>query len=462
MSKHYDLIVVGSGPAGKRGAIQAAKLGKDVLVVEKNFRVGGVSVHTGTIPSKTLRETVINLTGWRERGFYGVNYRVKKNISAEDLKTRLNMTLGHEIDVLENQFARNAVETIQGDAAFADDKTITVTDHTGSQQKFTADKFLLAVGTKPYKPDHIPFDGEQIIDSDDILALEKLPRTLTVVGAGVIGVEYATIFSALDIPVTVIDPRDPIMEFLDHELTSELVHELKDRKVIFHLGCTVENIEKNDIGQCVVKLDSGRVVKTHMVLFAAGRVGATDSIGLENCGLEADKRGRIEVDPNTFETKVPHIFAAGDVIGFPALASTSMEQGRLAACHAFNHHVTDPPKFFPYGIYAIPEMSTVGQSEHEVREDNVQYECGIARFRETSRGQIMGIKSGMLKMIFSLADRKLLGVHIIGEVATELIHIGQAVMHFGGTVDYFVESTFNYPTLAEAYKIAALDAWNRM
>ncbi|NKB44949.1 MAG: Si-specific NAD(P)(+) transhydrogenase [Alphaproteobacteria bacterium] len=462
MSKHYDLIVVGSGPAGKRGAIQAAKLGKDVLVVEKNFRVGGVSVHTGTIPSKTLRETVINLTGWRERGFYGVNYRVKKNISAEDLKTRLNMTLGHEIDVLENQFARNAVETIQGDAAFADDKTITVTDHTGSQQKFTADKFLLAVGTKPYKPDHIPFDGEQIIDSDDILALEKLPRTLTVVGAGVIGVEYATIFSALDIPVTVIDPRDPIMEFLDHELTSELVHELKDRKVIFHLGCTVENIEKNDIGQCVVKLDSGRVVKTHMVLFAAGRVGATDSIGLENCGLEADKRGRIEVDPNTFETKVPHIFAAGDVIGFPALASTSMEQGRLAACHAFNHHVTDPPKFFPYGIYAIPEMSTVGQSEHEVREDNVQYECGIARFRETSRGQIMGIKSGMLKMIFSLADRKLLGVHIIGEGATELIHIGQAVMHFGGTVDYFVESTFNYPTLAEAYKIAALDAWNRM
>lgn len=462
MANHYDLIVIGSGPAGKRGAIQAAKLGKEVLVVEKNFRVGGVSVHTGTIPSKTLRETVINLTGWRERGFYGVNYRVKKNISAEDLKTRLDMTLGHEIDVLENQFARNAVETIQGDAAFADDKTITVTDYTGAEKRFTADKFLIAVGTKPYKPDHIPFDGEQIIDSDDILTLEKLPRTLTVVGAGVIGVEYATIFSALDIPVTIIDPRDPIMEFLDHELTSELVHELKERKVIFHLGCTVESIEKNDIGQCVVKLDSGRVVKTQMVLFAAGRMGATDDIGLENCGLEADKRGRIEVDANTFQTKVPHIFAAGDVIGFPALASTSMEQGRLAACHAFNHRVSAPPKFFPYGIYAIPEISTVGQSEYEVREDKVQYECGIARFRETSRGQIMGIKSGMLKMIFSLEDRKLLGVHIIGEGATELIHIGQAVMHFGGTVDYFVESTFNYPTLAEAYKIAALDAWNRM
>jgi NAD(P) transhydrogenase len=462
MTKHFDLIVIGSGPSGKRGAIQAAKLGRNVLVVEKNFRVGGVSVHTGTIPSKTLRETVINLTGWRERGFYGANYRVKKDISAEDLKTRLNLTLGHEIDVLENQFTRNAVETVQGEASFIDKNTVMVRDHSGAEQRYTADKFLLCVGTKPYRPSHIPFDGIQIIDSDDILCMEKLPRTLTVVGAGVIGVEYATIFSALDIPVTIIDPRDPILEFLDHELTAELIHELKERKVIFHLGAKVESIEKNGNGQCVVQLDTGRVVKTEMVLFAAGRVGATDTLCLDTCGIELGSRGRVTVDPKTFQTKMDHIFAVGDVIGFPALASTSMEQGRLAACHAFNHTVTEPPKFFPYGIYAIPEMSTVGLSEHEVRDKKIPYECGIARFRETSRGQIMGIKSGMLKMIFSLVDRKLLGVHIIGEGATELIHIGQAVMHFGGTVDYFVESTFNYPTLAEAYKIAALDSWNRM
>ncbi|MEQ8733487.1 MAG: Si-specific NAD(P)(+) transhydrogenase [Rhodospirillaceae bacterium] len=461
-ANHFDLIVIGSGPSGKRGAIQAAKLGKRVLVVEKNFRIGGVSVHTGTIPSKTLRETVINLTGWRERGFYGPNYRVKKNISAEDLKTRLHLTLNHEIDVLENQFIRNAVRTVQGHASFTDDKTVKVIDQAGAELRYTADKFLLCVGTKPYRPDDVPFDGKQIIDSDDILSLKNLPRSLTVVGAGVIGMEYATIFSALDIPVTVIDPREPILEFLDHDLTAELIHELKERKVIFHLGSKVDSIAKNESGKCVVTLDSGRVVKTDMVLYAAGRVGATDTIGLDACGLDVDNRGRIAVDANCFQTKTPHIYAVGDVIGFPALASTSMEQGRLAACNAFDHKVTDPPKFFPYGIYAVPEMSTVGQSEQEVRAQKIQYECGIARFRETSRGQIMGLKSGMLKMIFSLVDRKLLGVHIIGEGATELIHIGQAVMHFEGTIDYFVESTFNYPTLAEAYKIAALDAWNRI
>lgn len=461
-SNHFDLIVIGSGPSGKRGAIQAAKLGKNVLVVEKNFRVGGVSVHTGTIPSKTLRETVINLTGWRERGFYGPNYRVKKDITADDLKTRLHLTLNHEIDVLENQFTRNAVKTVQGAAAFVDQHSVDVEDAEGKTARYTADKFLICVGTKPFRPPHIPFDDKQIIDSDDILGIEKLPRNLCVVGAGVIGVEYATIFSALDIPVTIIDPREPIMEFLDQDLISELIHQLKNRNVDFHIGSKVETIEKSESGQCIVNMDSGRRVKTEMVLFAAGRMGATDTIGLENCGLEVDNRGRIPVDPASFRTSVPHIFAVGDVIGFPALASTSMEQGRLAACHAFDHTVTDPPKFFPYGIYAVPEMSTVGASEQEVKEQGIQYECGIARFRETSRGQIMGIQHGMLKMIFALEDRKLLGVHIIGEGATELIHIGQAVMHFEGTVDYFVESTFNYPTLAEAYKIAALDAWNRL
>ena len=369
MSSLYDLIVIGSGPAGKRAAIQAAKFGKDVLVVvEKNFRVGGVSVHTGTIPSKTLRETVMNLTGWKARGFYGSNYRVKKNIKAEDLKTRLHITLDHEVEVLENQFSRNSVDTVQGSAKFVDDHTVEVTGEDGTTHKYTGSKFIIAVGTKPFRPPEVAFDNLQVIDSDDILKLKRLPRTLTVVGAGVIGIEYATIFSTLDVPVSVIDPREPIMEFLDTDLTSDLIHQLKDRGVTFHIGASVESVEKDAKGRCIVHLDNGRTVKTDMVLYAAGRMGATDTIGLESCGIEPDKRGRIEVNPKTYQSSVDHIFAVGDVIGFPALASTSMEQGRLAACHAFNEAVTDPPEFFPYGIYSIPEMSTVGLTENEVKE----------------------------------------------------------------------------------------------
>ena len=368
MSSLYDLIVIGSGPAGKRAAIQAAKFGKDVLVVEKNFRIGGVSVHTGTIPRKTLWETVMNLTGWKERGFYGRNYRVKKDITADDLKTRLQITLDHEVEVLENQFSRNSVDTAQGTAKFVDTHTIEVESEDGTVHKYTGNKFVIAVGTKPFRPPAVAFDKLQIIDSDDILKLKRLPRTLTVVGAGVIGVEYATIFSTLDVPVTVIDPRDPILEFLDKDLTSELIHQLKDRGVTFHIGASVESVEKDKTGRCIVHLDNGRTVKTDMVLYAAGRMGATDTMGLETCGIEPDNRGRIKVNPGTFQSDVDHIFAVGDVIGFPALASTSMEQGRLAACHAFNESVTEPPKFFPYGIYSIPEMSTAGASEEEVKE----------------------------------------------------------------------------------------------
>ncbi len=404
----------------------------------------------------------MNLTGYKERGFYGRNYRVKKDITADDLKTRLHTTLDHEVEVLENQFSRNSVDTVQGSAKFIDEHTVEVTSEDGTTHKYTGSNFILAVGTKPFRSSEVAFDNLQIIDSDDILKLKRLPRTLTVEGAGVIGVEYATIFSTLDVPVTVINPREPILEFLDTGLTSDLIHQLKDQGVTFHIGASVESVEKDARGRCIVHLDNGRTVKTDMVLHAAGRMGATDTLGLESCGIEPDKRGRIEVNSATFQSSVDHIFAVGDVIGFPALASTLMEQGRLAACHACKEAVTEPSKFFPYGIYSIPEMSTVGMSESEVKEKKIPYENGIARFRETSRGQIMGLRNGMMKMIFSLEDRKLLGVHIIGEGSTELIHIGQAVMHFGGTVDYFVESTFNYPTLAEAYKIAALDAWNRM
>ncbi|MCC8934231.1 Si-specific NAD(P)(+) transhydrogenase [Rhizobium sp. 'Codium 1'] len=457
----YDFVVVGSGPAGRRAAIQAAKLEKKVLVIEKGTRVGGVSVHTGTIPSKTLRETALNLTGWRERGFYGRSYRVKQEINADDLRRRLLITLDHEVEVLEHQFSRNRVQQMRGTARFLDAHTIEISKEDGEVLQVQAKSVLLAVGTRPFKPSHIPFDGASIIDSDEILEIKELPRSMIVIGAGVIGIEYATIFSALDTVVTVVEPRDTMLDFIDKEIVEDFTYQLRDRNMKLIFGQTVEGVEKVD-GKCRVTLKNGRVLTAEMVLFAAGRVGATDTLNLEAAGLEADNRGRLKVNPDTFQTSVPNIYAAGDVVGFPSLASTSMEQGRIAARHAVGAPAHEPPQFFPYGIYAVPEISTCGLTEEEVIQRAIPYETGIAHFRETSRGHIMGLDSGMLKMIFSLKTRRLLGVHIVGEGATELVHIGQAVLNLKGTVEYFVENTFNYPTLAEAYKIAGLDAWNRM
>jgi NAD(P) transhydrogenase len=457
----YDFIVIGSGPAGRRAAIQAAKLGRSVLVVDKGRRVGGVSVHTGTIPSKTLRETVLNLTGWRERGFYGRAYRVKKDIEAKDLMARLHMTLDHEVDVLEHQFARNAVTTIRGMARFVDPHRVEITLDSGDIRVISGERFLLAVGTRPHRPAEVPFNGHSIVDSDEIVEIPRLPRSLTVVGAGVIGVEYATIFSALDVTVALVEARPTMLDFIDDELIEDFTHQLRDRGMALRLGCKVARIEfENDWP--VTILENGRRLRSEMLLYTAGRVGATDTLNLDSCGLTVDNRGRMKVDPVTFQTEVPHIYAAGDAIGFPSLASTSMEQGRIAACHAFSMPMPPAPEFFPYGIYSVPEISTVGMSEQEVRKRDIPYECGIARFRETSRGHIMGLNAGLLKMLFALDTRRLLGVHIVGEGATELVHIGQAVLNLQGTLDYFIENTFNYPTLAEAYKIAALDAWNRM
>jgi NAD(P) transhydrogenase len=457
----HELIVIGSGPAGRRAAIQAAKLGKSVLVVEKGRRVGGVSVHSGTIPSKTLRETVLNLTGWRERGFYGRAYRVKKDIQATDLMARLHMTLDHEVDVLEHQFARNAVETMLGCARFLDPHRVEVVLDNGDMRIVEGGRFLVAVGTRPYRPIDVPFNGINVLDSDEIMSIPRLPRSLTVVGAGVIGVEYATIFSALDVAVTLVDSKARLLEFVDREVIDDFTHQLQDRGLALRFGAKVDRIEFENEWPVTV-LENGRRMRSEMLLYAAGRVGATEALNLESCGLTVDQRGRLKVDPATFQTEVSHIYSAGDVIGFPSLASTSMEQGRIAACHAFGIPVPPAPDFFPYGIYSVPEISTVGMSEEEVQKRGIPYECGTARFRETSRGHIMGLNAGMMKMIFSLKTRRLLGVHIVGEGATELIHIGQAVLNLHGTLDYFTENTFNYPTLAEAYKIAALDAWNRI
>lgn len=457
------MIVIGSGPAGRRAAVQGAKLGKSILVIERGRRVGGVSVHTGTIPSKTFRETALNLSGWRERGFYGRSYRAKQEITSDDLLQRLHITLEHEVEVLEHQFARNSVKTMRGEAKLLNNETVQVTSEDGDTSTFAANYILIAVGTIPFRPAYIPFDGLSVVDSDEILDLAKLPRSLAVIGAGVIGIEYATIFSSLDVPVTVVEPRNTMLDFIDKEILEDFTFQLRDRGMALRFGHKVEKVSaRNGNELCEISLEGGRKVRTETILFAAGRMGATETLGLETCGLERDHRGRIKVDPHTFQTDIPNIYAAGDVIGFPSLASTSMEQGRIAACHAFKTDAQNPPIYFPYGIYAVPEISTIGMTEEEVIERGIPYEVGIARFRETSRGHIMGLDRGMLKLIFSLKTRRLLGCHIVGEGSTELIHIGQAVLNLKGTLEYFVENTFNYPTLAEAYKIAALDAWNRM
>lgn len=461
--KHqYDLIVIGSGPGGRRAAIQGAKLGKRVLVVEKGQKIGGVSVHTGTIPSKTMRETVLNLSGMREREFYGSSYRVKDDICADDILERLKKTLSHEVEIQEMQFSRNQVETIYGEASFADPHHLNIKSEGAADLCVRGDFIVIAVGTKPFRPDYVPFNGETVIDSDELLKMDKIPSSLAVVGAGVIGLEYATIFSALDVSVTLIDPRTKILEFVDREVMQYTVNQLRDSGVTFRLGHKVEKIERDSVtGRHVCHLNSGRTVNAEMVLFAAGRVGTTDRLGLENCGLAVDERGRISVNEN-FQTAVENIYAVGDVIGFPSLASTSMEQGRVAVCRAYKQPMNDMSQFFPYGIYSVPEISMVGMTEEDVQKRGIPYEVGVARFRETARGQIMGLTTGLMKCIFSIKTQRLLGVHIVGEGATELVHIGQSVMAHKGKLSFFIDNTFNYPTLAEAYKISALDALSRM
>jgi NAD(P) transhydrogenase len=458
----YDFAVIGSGPAGQRAAIQAAKLGRSVALIERSFSIGGNCVHTGTIPSKTLREAVLYLTGWRQRGFYGRSYRVKERISAEDLMQRLEITVRHEIEQLMHKLHRNFVDTIAGIATFESPHCLRIAISEDESRLIEADKILIATGSRPVRPPNVPFDHPCIVDSDNILHIRELPRTLVVVGAGVIGVEYASILSALDIDVTLVDGRTDILGFLDREIVDEFTHHLRDRGVSLRLGETVESVEVQDERKLTVHLASGKRVRANMALFASGRQSNTDQLRLENAGLVPDARGRLEVDEH-FCTAVPHIYAAGDVVGFPALASTSMEQGRQAGAHAFS----GPAKpmaggAFPFGIYAVPEMSVVGSTEEELRAAGIPYECGTARFRETSRGQILGLREGLLKLLVGLDDRRVLGVHIVGEGATELVHIGQAVLAHGGTLDFFVDAVFNYPTLAETYKIAALNAWNKM
>jgi NAD(P) transhydrogenase len=451
MAYDFDLACIGSGPAGQRAAVQAAKLGKKAVVVEREYVVGGVCLHTGTIPSKTFREAVLHFA-----------QRPETRPTVEELLDRINRVVARETEVLGHQLHRNGVTLVRGHARFRDSHTLAL-ETEGSVREFTAAQILLAVGTKPAPPPGVAVDREVVATSDDVVCLKRLPRSVIVVGGGVIGIEYASMFAALGMTVTVVDQRERVLEFLDREIVDELVHQMRARNVTFRLGEAVSRLEiaEGPPRRAVTLLESGKRIVADTVLFSVGRLGATDALNLEAAGLEADDRGRLKVDQE-FRTRVPHIFAAGDVIGYPSLAATSSEQGRLAACHAFGISVPPMATHFPIGIYAIPEMSMVGATEHELTEGKIPYETGVARYREIARGQILGDDSGLLKLLFHRDDRRLLGVHAIGTGATELIHVGQAVLALGGGLDYFLQTVFNYPTLAECYKVAALNAANKL
>ena len=460
--RDYDLAVIGSGPAGHHAAIAAAKLGKNVAIVERRHRVGGVCLHTGTIPSKSLREAILYLTGHRLKGIYGYDYRVKQDITIDDLLFRANHVVQHELGVLKSQMRRNGVNLLAGLARFVDPHTLHIEAPDDARQ-ITADSIIIACGTEPARSSAIPFDDETIVDNSGILKLKRIPKSMLVVGGGVIGLEYACMFAILGVEVTVIEQRPRVLDFVDAQISDALVYHMRNTGVTLRLGETVVDLVKVADGPNRVSaiLDSGKRVRGEVLLYAIGRQGTAPWLNLEAAGLDCDQRGRIKVDQQ-FRTQVEHIYAVGDVIGFPSLASTAMEQGRLAACHAFCVSCQAYPQHYPYGIYTVPEISMVGGNEQEFTQAKVPYEVGLANFREIAKGQIIGAQTGMLKLLVGLETHEILGVHAIGEQATEIIHIGQAVMALGGTVEYLRDAVFNYPTMAECYKVAAFDAINKL
>ena len=457
----FDLVVVGSGPAGQKAAIQAAKLGKNVALVERHVSLGGACVNTGTIPSKTIREAILYLTGLNQRAIYGQSYRLKEVVSIEDISMRTRHVVERERQIIRDQLLRNHVTLLDGCARFVDPHTLAVDGRDDSERRLSAHAVVLATGSVPAHPAEIEFNGSTVLDSDDIvLRLAELPSTIVIVGAGVIGIEFASMFAALGARVTVIDARPGMLDFCDPEIVEALRYQLRELNVVFRFGERVERVEARENGT-LTTLASGKQVPADVVFYSAGRVGAVADLALENAGLEPDERGRIPVDAN-YRTHVPHVYAVGDVVGFPSLASASAEQGRLAACHVFGVPVHGGDAPLPIGIYSIPEISYVGKTEPELTEASIPYEVGISHYRELARGQILGESHGLVKLLVSPTDRTLLGVHAFGAGATEVVHIGQAIMGLGGTIDYLVESVFNYPTFAEAYKVAALDALNKL
>jgi len=455
----YDLIVIGSGPAGQRAAIQAAKSGKKVALIEKREVLGGVCINTGTIPSKTMREAVIHFSGFLYQAIYGMNYRVKEKISMADLSFRVQHVIKTEIDVTQAQLSRNNIEMLTGQATFLDATHLEVENSRGKTE-LEAPYVIIATGTKPATSEKVPTNGRNIINSDQILSMTEMPRTLIVVGGGVIGVEYTCMFAVLGVRVILVEKRPRLLEFADSEMVEALSYHLRDSRVTMRLNEEVDSVEDTP-GTVVATLKSKKKITGDALLYAVGRQGNVEELNLPAAGIKADDRGRIKVDAD-FRTSQPNVFAVGDVIGFPSLASVSMEQGRIAAGRAFGVPLQSKPAFYPYGIYTIPEISFIGKTEEQLTDEDVPYEVGVAYYREIARGQIRGDTTGRLKLIFHRETRLLLGVHIIGEGACELLHIGQAVMVLGGTVEYFVETVFNYPTLAECYKAAAFNGLNKL
>jgi NAD(P) transhydrogenase len=463
--RHFDCAVIGTGPAGQKAAIQAAKLGKKAVIIEKNNVVGGAAINTGTIPSKALREAVLHLTGASFRGLFGESYRVKRNITVADLIFVSEQVIRHELDLIRNHFDRNNIELVWGEARFVSPNLLEVVRPDDSE-RLSAEVFVIATGTRPARPDNVPFNDRSVFCSDALLKLERLPKTMIVVGGGVIGTEYACMMATLGVKVTLVEGRHEVLGFLDREITEAFQYHMRRLGMTLRLGEKVAKIELipseiSDGPQVQATLESGKALRAQSLLYAVGRQGTTGALQLESVGLAADDRQRLKVNSH-YQTDIPHIYAVGDVIGFPALASTAMEQGRLAVCHAFGAPTSSIPELFPYGIYAIPEISMVGKTEDQLTEAGVPYEAGIAQYKELARGQLLGDDTGMLKLLIHQETHQILGVHAIGTNATELIHIGQAVMAFSGTVHFFINNVFNFPTLAEAYKVAALNGLNKL
>ena len=465
--KHYDVVIIGTGPAGQKGAIQAAKMGKSVAIVEKQNVLGGAQINTGTIPSKSLREAALHLTGAAQRGNYSGASRGKKEITIHDLIEISSTVIRHEWEVIRGQFERNGIDLIWGSAHFEGPNLLMIQGD-GDSQLVTADRFLVCCGTRPAKPKDVPFDHDAIFTSDGLLKLKRLPKSMIVVGGGVIGTEYASIMATLGVKVTLVEGRSSLLGFLDSEISGAFMYFMRQQGVTLRMGEKVAKIEKvehrNGTVSTLVQatLESGKKLRAETLLYAVGRQGVCGALGLENVGISFDDRERLKVDEH-YATNVEHVYAAGDVIGFPALASTSMEQGRRAIAHAFGQDVGNyNTDLFPYGIYAVPEISMVGKTEEQLTAEGVPYEAGVARYEEIARGQILGDRTGMLKMLIHQDSHKILGVHCMGTGATELVHIGQCVMGLDGTAEFFINNVFNFPTLAEAYKVAAYNGLNKL
>jgi NAD(P) transhydrogenase len=462
IDRNYDLVVIGSGPAGQKAAINGAKLGKRVAVIERAGMVGGVSVHSGTVPSKTLRDAILYLTGFNERAFYGQDYRLRDGINRDEIASRVRMIVTRETHLVRSQFNRNGIAELDGTGRFLDPHTLEISSPGGRTTTVRGNYVMIACGARPAQSPSIPVDGKHIVDTDRLPELSGLPREIIIIGGGVIGLEYASMFAALEIRVTLIEQHPQILEFVDREIVEALSYHLRELEVVFRLGEKVVAVEIDENrNRVIARLESGKTVHGDALLYSVGRQGNTDTLNLAAAGLNADTRGRLKVN-EFFQTAVPHIYAAGDVIGFPALAATSMEQGRLATAHMFGGPFKREASLLPFGIFTIPEIAMVGQTEEELTAATIPYETGVARYEELAKAEMLGDRTGMLKLLFHPETRKLLGIHAIGQRATEIIHIGQAVLAFGGTIEYFRDAVFNYPTLAEAYKVASLNGLNKL